>query len=150
MKIKLIINSFLAFFISFTSFSQSQQGITIKSGDIEIDIDVNFGRKKLECKKFGICEFPDITGEKKITSLSYNTQLNMLVFKVEIEGLKASQSDKIQYLEGKSNIVIEEEWSLPKAIEEKLKLPNKFVCKKGTYPVQKFDKYYLIGFSLNH
>lgn len=120
--------------------------IEIEVGDVEVEIDVEVGRKKLGCQKFGICDFPDVTVGKSYMTMSYNKSLGLLVFKVEIEGLKANQPDKVVYFEGKNSVSIEEPWSLPASIESQLKLPKKFKGVVGEYDVVTKDGYYLIAF----
>lgn len=136
-------------FMHFTSFAQNKREmgtIEVEVGDVEIEVDVEIGRKKLDCAKFGVCSFPDVTIGKSYMTMSYNSSSKLLILKIEIDGLKVNQPDKVQYFEGKNEISIEESWTLPPALESKLKLPKKFVGKEGRYKVHVKDGFFLIGF----
>lgn len=120
--------------------------VEVEVGDVEIEVEVEFGRKKLGCREFGICSVSGDIGRKSFSTLSYNNKSQQLVFKIEIEGFKASQSDKIKYFEGQATVNLNEEWVLPENLRQDLKIDKKYVIKPGSYPLKKVGKFYLLGF----
>lgn len=141
--------TFLVLVFSSENFGQrisSSVEVEVEVGDVEIEVEVEFGRKKKGCTGIGVCSVSGDIGKKSFSTLSYSTTSRQLVLKVEMEGLKVNQGDKIQYFEGKSTFTVEEEWVLPENLRQQLKIDKKHVIKPGSYPFKKVGGYYLIGF----
>ena len=116
-----------------------QKSIDKKSKILGFTVVLDIGRKKKGCEGVGICKViisTDIAGgsNDELPTLSYVTSGNgTLTFNIPTSYLKTTQPDKWKSLNGQSQFVVEEDYTLPWDVSSKLGSKEPLTVKAGSY-----------------
>ncbi|MFZ1704866.1 MAG: hypothetical protein WAT79_11010 [Saprospiraceae bacterium] len=117
--------------------------------EVEVEVDVEIGRKKHDCTKLGICNIV-ISGGPKLHNavMGYSAEYQTITLKLHAEKLRTNQPDKMVYFSGKNNVTFNDEYVIPTWLKEELHAPQLKMIPAGEYQLNTLNGYYIITIQL--
>jgi hypothetical protein len=122
-----------------TPVKSEHKSIDKKSKILGVTITLDIGRRKKNCEGIGICRVVisaelAVRGNDELPSLSYVANGNgTLTFNIPTSYLKTTQPDKWKSLNGQSQFIVEEDYTLPWDVSSKLGSHETLTVKAGSY-----------------